>query len=71
MTLDQTLARLTRFQKISGLAESTISRKVFKDGKRWKRLRDVRSCTIGLLERANDRLDELEKTYREEKATAQ
>lgn len=60
MDIATTLNRLERFKKKTGLAESTISRKVFKDGKRWRRLIEKGSCTVGLLQRANAALDQLE-----------
>lgn len=60
MTLPETLLRVERYAKKSGKAETTVSRMVFKDGKRLERLRTTGSCTIGLLERANAVLDELE-----------
>jgi hypothetical protein len=60
MDIETVLSRIERYCEATGRAESTVSRMVFKDGKRAARLREVGSCTIGLLKRANERLDELE-----------
>lgn len=65
MTLEQTLARVERFIKASGLKPSTVSRKVFLDGKRLDRLKDTGNCTLGLLKAANKRLTKLEGELKE------
>lgn len=63
MNLESTIARVEAYIRTSGMAASTVSRLVFKDGKRLRRLKETGNCTLGLIERANATLDQLEATH--------
>ena len=58
--IDTLIARAERLAAIRGLSVSTVSRKIFNDGKTIARLQSGRQCTLKTLEAAEARLDELE-----------
>jgi hypothetical protein len=61
--------RAEAFSKESGLALSTISTKIFDDGKRLGELKEGSRCWPETLERASKALDKVEADFR--KASAQ
>lgn len=58
--IEQFIQRAEQFAGASGLSLSTVSRKLFNDGKTIARLRDGGQCTLKTLETARARLAELE-----------
>lgn len=59
--IDILLVRAARFAEVSGLSLSTVSRKLFNDGKGLSRLKNGGQCTMRTLQTALERLDALEK----------
>jgi sulfate adenylyltransferase subunit 2 len=55
------IARAERFAAARGLSVSTVSRKIFNDGKTIGRLQAGRQCTLKTLDAAEARLSELER----------
>lgn len=58
------VARAERYAEASGLALSTVSLKIFDDGKRVDALKGGVTCTIKRLRKASAKLDDLEREYR-------
>lgn len=61
MTVDALIKRVDKLAKQSGRAESTISRLIFKDGKRVQALREGKRVWPDTLARAERELVALEK----------
>jgi sulfate adenylyltransferase subunit 2 len=64
----QLVARAERLADLSGLSVSTVSRKLFNDGKGLARLKAGGQCTLRTLEEAAARLDALERGALERKS---
>jgi|GEM_PF-5161493 len=60
MNIPTLISRAENYADETGLTISTVSKKLFNDGKTLGRLKDGRQCTVRTLERAFERLAELE-----------